>query len=203
MVVGYNATVSMLDVEKALAPLKDLDKRIRKRVLAKVARAGGAEQLKVLKQLIPRKRGLARRSSKTKLKSYSGTSVAISGQQKGKEYKKSAKGRHHTGLSGKGYPVPFHLLDTRVRPHFIPGRINRMGFQTRGKATKGLRNAKPLALPGKRFAWRVRHPGMPKRDLLSKAHLQSLGSAIRHAVRMARYEIAQEVEAARRMSTWD
>lgn len=193
MTVSVSASCTPADVARAIAPLKAMDQKIQRRVLPKIARAGGKPQLAAMKQAVPKRSGIFKRSHAQKTKRYGGTALSISGQKKGAKYPK-AKRKPHSGISASGSPPPAHLVLGATQAHTIPGRVRFGLIQTRGKALK----AKAMTLPNG-FRKFVRHPGKRKNDAYEVAFRRSQGPALAASAAIAKHEI--EIEA--NLAKWD
>lgn len=169
------AHVSVSGFETASKRLRQFDKRVRKSVLAKAARAGGGVFLKAVKAKAPSKNRILKTSFAQKVKRYkNGNVVSVVGQDLGKlrGAKSKKRIRSRGGISGRGDVVPSHLVELPVRPHRIPGRLDRKtGEQVARVGGINAWSAGASVI----FTRRINHPGHRGTFFISRAS-QSAGS---------------------------
>ena len=167
-------------IKRTQRALDELETRVRKKVLRKSVRAGGAVILKVERKHVPRMTGLLKRSLAQKVKSYkSGNVIAIVGQKKGAKITARKKLRKGTGgISGRGDVVPIHLVDQPIQPHEITPT-----------------NARAMRIGQDQFVGRVRHPGHRGRRFMWRAAGESRGPAISAFRTKTELEVNREASA--------
>jgi len=164
---------------EATRRLRELPDRISKRVIRKSVNAGAQPMVKTVRSNTPRRTGLTRRSMAVKLKSYRSAAVAVIGQDKRSRPKvrRGAGGGGGGGISGRGYPVPIHLVDAPTRPHTIAGRVLRW---LRGSTVFHARA--------------VRHPGTRGQAVMSRSFASARSAAESAMVEKMRGEIDREAQ---------
>lgn len=127
--------IKIYGIEELYRNLEEMPRRIRRKVLRKGVRAGSALFTKNLKQSVPIRSGMLKRTIATKVKQYThGETVnvmGLAGQKVGtklKETKRRRKGMRAGGISARGDVVPIHLVDQPVKPHAISGRLSIRDF---------------------------------------------------------------------------
>lgn len=158
--------VELKGLAECLERLHSMPPKIQKVWMRKASRAGGTPFLKAVRRLAPRKNNHLKRTMAMLFRTYSGTVVAVVGQQrKGKKFAAKKRKLKSGGISARGEAVPLHLVESRVKPHKIRGWV--------ATASTGKKRLYPLAIRGKRnrvrFVQRVDHPGHPGRNFVRAA----------------------------------
>lgn len=166
-------TVQLVGLKETKRTLDALGKKIRKKVLRKSIRAGGAVALKAEKRMVPKRNRGLQKSLIQKVKTYpNGNVVAMAGQDVSKvtSGKNKRKRIISGGISGRGDIVPIHLVESPTAAHDIAG--NPLVFMASG----GMPGASAIA-----FSRRVRHPGTKGSRFVQRAR-QSSAAAVHRAV---------------------
>lgn len=155
------ATMRVEGLAEANKRLQAFPGKIQKRVIRKAVNAGAQPMLQAVRANTPRRTGITRRGMAVKLKAYRQAMVAIVGQDK-RARPKALKGAGSIrgGISGRGYPVPIHLLDQPTKPHRIGSRL--------------LRWVSGSTLL---YARSVQHPGTRGQEIMSRAFASSRSAA--------------------------
>jgi len=164
-------------IEETAAAFDALDKKVRRRVLPKVARAGGALQLKEARRTVPRVNRHLASSLALVIRRYAGAAVAVIGQDTNK-VPRGKKRKTAGGISGSGAAAPIHLVENPVRPHAIrPTSATQLRFTSHGQVI---------------YARRVQHPGHRGTSSLARAAASTQGTAQAAAERKLAEELAKE-----------
>jgi len=169
---------SVRNPHRVVAALNELEYKVRKKVLRKAVRAGGAVFVKSAKRNAPIRTGRLKRSITQKVKTYrpSGTIVSVIGQLRGKQLKDTKRIKHKRGgISGQGKVVPIHLVDQPTKRHEI--------FAT---------NYEYLRLGAHWYAFSVWHPGTRGRNFMTRSYSQDKERAVNAFDRKAEFEVDRE-----------
>ena len=173
-------------IPQIIRKMDRLTDSVKRKVLRKGVRAGGAVQLKATKALAPKgATGLLGRSMTQVIRSYASKGVFMSlvGQQKNKHFSEKSKSvarrkaKFGGGISGSGRVVPIHLVNDPTKPHAI---VSRRVLRFRGGG-------------GLVFSKRVRHPGTAGTRFIQLAESSSAAASRRATEAKIEAETAAEV----------
>ncbi len=129
--IDYN----VLGVEESDRLFRQLNSKLQRKVTRKAINAAARPMVKRVRQLVPKKTGLLKRSITHRVKAYrrGGIQVAVIGQRgagsKSTKALAAAQGRalmsrgNRGGISGKGKIVPIHLVDQPTKAHRIRPKV--------------------------------------------------------------------------------
>ncbi len=143
---AIETSMSITGDEKALAQLRQLEKKVQNRVVRKATSAAGKEILTEVKRSVAlfKVTGYTARSMKSTISSRKGRVLVKIGQVKQKKFKlrvkRRFKGQNLSNIQRSGQPVPIHWLERGTKPHFIAAPKGKLLTFQASKATRRSRD---------------------------------------------------------------
>lgn len=162
--MSIRAQMEVEGADRALAQLRQLDKKVQRTVVRKATTAAGKEVFNETRRAAQavKQTGFTARSMKTVTQSRAGKTTVRVGQAKQRTFKarksNRVKGKNLSQIQRAAKPVPIHWIERGTKAHIVraaPGK--RLVFQV-GRRTK--------FKSGLAFAVQVQLPGMKARHLL-------------------------------------